>query len=188
MIAVQGALPGPEAGATRWRAVAVVTLGTVVLAACVLVVVRSMRTVMAVSGACGAGGSVPGCPTAVVPLMILGVPLGMLAAFLVTAAAPPARVPSPATLAWPALFCSLGWVFLEVGIDLPGGVGSAWGWVLSGLLFEVVGLVPLVVVAALAALPAPGQRAPAVGWVALEAAAVLAGLALGAALFGAVAG
>jgi hypothetical protein len=45
-------------------------------------------------------------------------------------------------LAWPALFLSLGWNFLEFAFAPPGG-GIAWGWVVCGVLFVPMGGLPL---------------------------------------------
>jgi hypothetical protein len=49
-------------------------------------------------------------------------------------------------LAWPGLFLSLGWNFLEYGIAPPadlGADGPAWGWLIPGLMFVAMGAVPL---------------------------------------------
>jgi hypothetical protein len=49
-------------------------------------------------------------------------------------------------LAWPGLFLSLGWNFLEYGIAPPadlGADGPEWGWVIPGLMFVAMGAVPL---------------------------------------------
>ena len=46
-------------------------------------------------------------------------------------------------LAWPALFISLGWNFLEFGFHPPGGAGLAWGWLVCGVVFWLMGFVPL---------------------------------------------
>jgi hypothetical protein len=47
-------------------------------------------------------------------------------------------------LAWPALFLSLGWNFLEFAFAPPGG-GIAWGWVVCGALFIPMGGLPLLI-------------------------------------------
>lgn len=49
-------------------------------------------------------------------------------------------------LAWPALFVSLGWNFLEFGFSPPTGQGMAWGWVICGFIFIPMGLLPLLAV------------------------------------------
>ena len=51
---------------------------------------------------------------------------------------------SLAGLAWPALFLSLGWNFFEFGIDPPEpDDGPVWGWLICGVLFALMGGVPL---------------------------------------------
>lgn len=49
-------------------------------------------------------------------------------------------------LAWPALFLSLGWNFLEFGLDPPGGGGPEWGWLICAIVFGLMGGVPLLLV------------------------------------------
>jgi hypothetical protein len=46
-------------------------------------------------------------------------------------------------LAWPALFLSLGWNFLEYGLDPPGAAGVAPGWLVCAVVFGLMGAVPL---------------------------------------------
>jgi len=48
-------------------------------------------------------------------------------------------------LAWPALFISLGWNFLEFGFRPPGGAGFAWGWLICGVVFWLMGFIPLLI-------------------------------------------
>ena len=46
--------------------------------------------------------------------------------------------------AWPALFLSLGWNFLDYGLDPPGGDdGLVWGWLVCAVLFFLMGGLPL---------------------------------------------
>ena len=47
-------------------------------------------------------------------------------------------------LAWPGLFLSLGWNFLEYGFWPPGGGGWEWGWLIPGFIFLIMGGAPLV--------------------------------------------
>jgi hypothetical protein len=51
--------------------------------------------------------------------------------------------PRPYLFAWSALFLSLGWNFFEYGFDAPGG-GTSAGWIVCGVVFAVMGGVPLV--------------------------------------------
>ncbi len=55
-----------------------------------------------------------------------------------------------APLAWPALFISLGWNFLEFGFRPPGGEGLAWGWLVCGVVFWLMGFIPLILILAYA--------------------------------------
>ena len=48
-----------------------------------------------------------------------------------------------AGLAWPALFCSLGWNFLSYAFDPPGG-GFEVGALICGIVFWVMGAGPLI--------------------------------------------
>ena len=50
------------------------------------------------------------------------------------------------SLAWPALFLSLGWNFLEFGLKPPGAEPGelAWGWLICAVVFGLMGGVPLV--------------------------------------------
>lgn len=105
-----------------------------------------MRAVMEVGGVCASGNTpydirVP-CPTGVPGLMIgsIFLGLGFLALYAISAVGPNLTL-----LAWPALFLSLGWNFLEFGIDAPGGNGSAWGWLVCAVVFFAMGAVPLVI-------------------------------------------
>ena len=46
-------------------------------------------------------------------------------------------------LAWPALFLSLGWNFLSTPSTRPGGGGIELGWLIPGVIFVMMGGVPL---------------------------------------------
>jgi hypothetical protein len=105
-----------------------------------------MRSVMDVGGVCGSGNtvSVPRvqCPTGVPGLMFGSIFGGLVfLALYATSAIGPNLV----LFAWPALFLSLGWNFLEYGIDPPGGGGAEFGWLLCGVIFVLMGGVPLVI-------------------------------------------
>jgi hypothetical protein len=44
---------------------------------------------------------------------------------------------------WVALFVALGWNFLRLGlVNPPEGLQGAWGWILSGVVFWIMGLGP----------------------------------------------
>jgi hypothetical protein len=53
------------------------------------------------------------------------------------------KVPNFALLAWSALFLSLGWNFLEFGLDAPDSDGGlAWGWLVCAIVFAFMGALP----------------------------------------------
>ena len=121
------------------------------LTACITLVWLSMRAVMNVGGACADGGpyvSAQPCPEGVALAMIAGVfglfgfgALGLWAGAVVGGG----WVGLP-LLAWPGLFLSLGWTFLEFGVAPPEGFGAGpeWGWLIPGVLFVLMGGAPLV--------------------------------------------
>ena len=49
-------------------------------------------------------------------------------------------------LAWPATFLSLGWNFLEFAFKSTKGQGLVWGWLVCGVVFVIMGGLPLVYV------------------------------------------
>jgi hypothetical protein len=108
-----------------------------------------MRAVMEIGGACADGGPfvpVQPCPKGV-PLMMIGGIWGgiaFLGAYLWQTHRH--QVPSLVALAWPALFLSLGWNFLEYGIDPPADVGLVWGWLFCAVIFVLMGGLPLLAV------------------------------------------
>lgn len=113
--------------------------------AALTVVFYCMRAVMDIGGFCASGGPYEiahPCPDGVPGLMV-GAILGGLAMCGVYAFH--AFGVNLVWLAWPALFLSLGWNFLEYGIDAPDGSGPAAGWLICAVLFILMGGVPLVV-------------------------------------------
>ena len=106
----------------------------------------SMRAVMEIGGSC-ASGNVPyaitrPCPSGVPGLMVGSIFLGLafLALYAVTAVGPNLTL-----FAWPALFISLGWNFMDFGVSPPdGSSGPVWGWVICGVIFLLMGGIPLV--------------------------------------------
>jgi hypothetical protein len=63
--------------------------------------------------------------------------------FLVLYAISTSKLLNLAAFAWPALFLSLGWNFLEYGVAAPGSDGLEWGFLVPGLLFILMGGWPL---------------------------------------------
>lgn len=129
--------------------VALYLLGIGGLAACLTLVFLSMRAVMDVGGFCAEGGPYEiqtHCPEGTVLLLPLSIFGGLGSAAL--AAWKGSQIGGPfaglVALAWPALFISLGWNFLEYGLWPPGDEGGiVWGWLIPGIVFEVMGIVPL---------------------------------------------
>jgi hypothetical protein len=107
-----------------------------------------MRAVMNIGGSCASGGPYEiavECPPGVDVVMILSIPALFLFGGLMLWKG--ARLGGPyaglVALAWPALFLSLGWNFLECGLRPPGGGGPEFGWLIPGVLFVLMGGVPL---------------------------------------------
>jgi hypothetical protein len=116
------------------------------VAASLTVVFLSMRSVMEIGGACASGGGfVPArpCPDGVSGLLVGGIWAGLLLALVYIGLAARFGIPSLAGLLWPALFISLGWNFLEYAFDPPFGGEVATGWLIPGIVFMLMGGIPL---------------------------------------------
>ena len=91
-----------------------------------------MRSVMDIGGSCASGGpyeiATP-CPAGVDVLLTLGIPLGIVSAGLMVwkGSRIGAAYAGLVALAWPVLFLSLGWNFLEYGVRNPFGEGVELG-------------------------------------------------------------
>lgn len=104
-----------------------------------------MRAVMNIGGFCAEGGPfviAHPCPEGTVLLLVGGIWMAMLLALLYVAQVVKHRVPSFAGLLWSALFLSLGWNFLEFGLNPPFGEGVAWGFLVCAIVFGLMGAVP----------------------------------------------
>jgi hypothetical protein len=162
--------------------VAAYLLGVAILAASITVLFLSMRAVLDIGGACASGGPyVPRvtCPDAVVAMT----PLSIFAAFggiglmLWGATAIPGPWAGLVLLSWPALFLSLGWNFLEYGFFPPEGAeGWIWSWIFCGVVFVIMGALPLVFVIG-AWREASGERAFADGRVVVRRARPMTSIA-----------
>jgi hypothetical protein len=109
---------------------------------------RSMRSVQSIGGFCASGGSAyqiaHQCPKGIAGLLPLSIFGGLLFLGLFAVCAGDAGR-SLLWLAWPALFLSLGWNFLDYGLHLTTtGSGVDAGFLVCGVLFIVMGAVPLV--------------------------------------------
>jgi hypothetical protein len=148
--------------------VAAYLVGVAGLAFCITLLWFGMRAVLDIGGFCASGGPyviAEACPDAVIattPLSILG---GLLAVGLMLwgGAGLGAGWMGLVFLAWPALFISLGWNFLQYGFFPPDG-GWVWSWIICGVLFVAIGVVPLwVAIAALRDGPEAEERRYAAG-------------------------
>jgi hypothetical protein len=173
-----------------------VVLGLLVVSVLVLAVTLvwtflGMRAVMDVGGSCAEGGpyeiATP-CPNGAV-LLSVAIPVMILSAMLGSGMALLVRAPNLLLPMWAALFGSLGWNFLEYGFTTDDGL--VWGWIVCGVVFELMalpavgmivagsqlaGLVPR---APVDAVPDTGRSSPLTWWLGYLALAV-AGVLLGA--------
>jgi hypothetical protein len=131
------------------RSLLLAALGTAGLAACITMLFLGMRAVMDIGGSCANGGpyvSAHSCPDGASAAMLLGI-LGLFL-FGAIAGYYGTRVGGLWTaiplLAWCWLFLSLGWNFLDYGLfNPPGETGVELGFLIPGVLFVLMGGVPL---------------------------------------------
>lgn len=131
------------------RALAALLVGAFLAAAGTTLLFFVMRAVMDIGGSCAEGGPyvpVQPCPEGAA----LAMPLGMVgwmgggALLFIGGASVGGAWAVAGILAWSALFGSLGWNFIEYGLAPPGGGGTEWGWLIPGIVFEAMAIVPLV--------------------------------------------
>ena len=108
---------------------------------CLTVVFLSMRAVMDIGGSCGSVDNevyrpCPGNVAGLLPGAIWG---GLIFTGLYVLVCARWKVPSFVSLLWPALFLSLGYNFVDYGI-----VGRQFGFILCGVVFAIMGAVPLI--------------------------------------------
>ncbi len=123
-----------------------IVVGSTGLALSLTLTYLSMRAVMSIGGSCASGGPyviAQPCPKGTAWMMMVGI-FGGLASTLVLALTA-GRGPQLWTLAWPGLFLSLGWNFLDFGLDPP-EVVTTGGWVFCGVLFMLMGGLPLLAI------------------------------------------
>jgi hypothetical protein len=114
---------------------------------CITCLYHGMRPIMRLGGMVASGG-----PYAIahpaphwVWIMPLSIILGMICFFLNLFSSVDDGGFNLIPLAWPGLFLSLGWNFLEFTFSPPGG-GLAWGWLICGVVFVLMGGLPLLLV------------------------------------------
>ena len=137
---------GMRATKVVWKVICL-TLGTAIFIFCLTLVYQSMRAVMDVGGACASGGAYEirqTCPKGVAWVMPVGI-FGMFFAGIFTFLGVFSDGgPRPYVFAWSALFLALGWNFLDYGFDSPApGGGTEAGWIVCGVVFVIMGGVPL---------------------------------------------
>ena len=131
------------------------------MALCITLIYLGMRAVMDIGGACADGGpyvSAHPCPDGVPGAMFLGsFGLFLFGGLAIAGAAGTGGYGWLPLLGWTGLFATLGWNFLDYGLlNPPEGQGIEWGFVIPGVLFELMAWIPIVVLVA-------GKRA-ARGW------------------------
>jgi hypothetical protein len=137
------------------RATALVVLGVSVAAGGTAITMLSltMRSVTEIGGSCADGGpyvSAQACPSGTGTALLL-VFAGTFVFVIGTLwAGSVLHAPMPLWLSWPALFLTLGWNFLEDGVDPPMGEGIVVGFVVCGVLFVLMGATPLLIWASVA--------------------------------------
>jgi hypothetical protein len=137
-----GAAAGPAT-----RTVLLYLTGIAGLAFSIALMFIEMRAVLDVGGSCADGGpyvSAQPCPqgTWLMFLAIFG-GFGWGALAFWAGASIGGRYSAVPFLAWPALFCTLGFNFLQYGVAPPGGGGVELGFLIPGILFELMGGIPL---------------------------------------------
>ena len=142
MIRNAGIQPMGENGGWKGKALFLFTIFA--MAFCISVLYHGMRPIMRLGGMVASGG-----PYAIVhpaPSWVWVIPLsivvGMICFFLNLFSGPASDGVNLMPLAWPGLFLSLGWNFLEFTFNPPGG-GLAWGWLICGVMFMAMGGIPL---------------------------------------------
>jgi hypothetical protein len=130
--------------------VALYLLGILGLAASLTIIWLSMRAVLDIGGYCADGGPYEiahHCPDGVGLLLTLSIFVGLGCAGLMgwKGAVLGAPYDGLVLLAWPALFISLGWNFLQYAFfPGPGDNSIELGFLIPGILFVIMGAAPLV--------------------------------------------
>jgi hypothetical protein len=136
-------LKGPGRDDPRLRDVLLLLLAVAGLTACITLLYLGMRAVMDVGGACADGGpyvSAQPCPDGTPAAMLFGA-FGLFG-FGALGMAYGARIGGYGwlpLLAWTGLFAALGWNFLDYGlVNPPEGEGIEWGYVIPGVMFQLM--------------------------------------------------
>ena len=126
----------------RVRATVGIVLTAALTVASLTVLFLCMRAVMSIGGSCGSGGTgLPACPGNTGGLLPAAIWGGLIFLGLYIWQAVRHNVPSFVSLVWPALFISLGWNFLDYGVQ---GGSVAAGSLICGIVFVLMGGIPLI--------------------------------------------
>ena len=138
---------GAPSGWPRIRAVLLLGVGVAAGAAAITLLSQIMRSVTSIGGSCADGGpyvSAQPCPQGTGTALLLIFPLALTCIVGTLWGASTLKAPLPLWLGWPAIFLTLGWNFLEDGFFPPPEAGSiVVGYVVCGVLFVLMGAVPL---------------------------------------------
>ena len=124
-------------------------VGIAGIAAAITMLYLGMQPVMNIGGMCAEGGPYViqhTCPKGVAEVTMLAFIMGTAAVFLALwkGSAVGHHATAAVFLAWPALFGVIGFNFLQNGLDPPGDdPGWAWGWLITGIVFETMAFGPL---------------------------------------------
>lgn len=137
----------PADGRTLARKVVLTFVGALGFAAALTLLFYGMRSVMDIGGSCASGNTpfeiARPCPDGIAGVMVGSIFGGL---FFLAVYAFNVVGPNLTLLAWPALFLSLGWNFLEYGVNPPGDAdGLVWGWLICGIVFVAMGGIPLLI-------------------------------------------
>jgi hypothetical protein len=122
--------------------------GVALGSACLTLMFLGMRSVMDIGGACAEGGPyvpVQPCPDGAA-LALIGGSFGLFAAaglMIWFGSRLGKGYVTLVFLGWPALFISLGFNFLQYGLNPPPGQPVEWGFLVPGVLFWIIGIGPL---------------------------------------------
>jgi hypothetical protein len=138
---------GVPSGWPRIRAVLLLGVGVAAGAAAITLLSQIMRSVTSIGGSCADGGpyvSAQPCPQGTGTALLLIFPLALTSIVGTLWGAGTLKAPLPLWLAWPAIFLTLGWNFLEDGFFPPPEAGGiVVGYVVCGVLFVLMGAGPL---------------------------------------------
>jgi hypothetical protein len=134
----------PAGGEGSWKRGLLFQFTIFGVAFAIACVYHGMRGVMRLGGMVASGGpyAIEHPAPSWVWIMPVAIIFGMACFFINLFSGPDSDGVNLMPLAWPGLFLSLGWNFLEFAFTPPGG-GFAWGWLVCGVVFVLMGGLPL---------------------------------------------